>query len=75
MANKKKELFRPGTMTEGKRNIIQGLLQKQFTPKALFDMIFAKNNIINNLTCCFFSFKIVLCALNPEYWAAIPCNE
>ena len=28
MANKKKELFRPGPMTEGKRNIIQGLLQE-----------------------------------------------
>ena len=27
MANKKKEVFRPGPMTEGKRNIIQGLLQ------------------------------------------------
>ena len=28
MANKKKEIFRPGPMTEGKRNIIQGLLQE-----------------------------------------------
>ncbi len=28
MANKKKELFKPGPMTEGKRNIIQGLLQE-----------------------------------------------
>ncbi len=28
MANKKKEVFRPGPMTEGKRNIIQGLLQE-----------------------------------------------
>ncbi len=28
MANKKKEVFKPGPMTEGKRNIIQGLLQE-----------------------------------------------
>ena len=28
MANKKKEIYRPGPMTEGKRNIIQGLLQE-----------------------------------------------
>ncbi len=28
MANKKKEYYRPGPMTEGKRNIIQGLLQE-----------------------------------------------
>ena len=28
MANKKKEYYKPGPMTEGKRNIIQGLLQK-----------------------------------------------
>jgi len=28
MANKKKELYKPGPMTEGKRNIIQGLLQE-----------------------------------------------
>ena len=28
MANKKKEVFRSGPMTEGKRNIIQGLLQE-----------------------------------------------
>ena len=28
MANKKKKVFRPGPMTEGKRNIIQGLLQE-----------------------------------------------
>ena len=28
MANKKKEVYRPGPMTEGKRNIIQGLLQE-----------------------------------------------
>lgn len=28
MANKKKELFKPGPMTEGKRNIIQRLLQE-----------------------------------------------
>ena len=28
MANKKKEVFRPGPMTVGKRNIIQGLLQE-----------------------------------------------
>jgi len=28
MANKTKEVYRPGPMTEGKRNIIQGLLQE-----------------------------------------------
>ena len=28
MANKKKEVYRPGPMTEGKRNIIRGLLQE-----------------------------------------------
>ena len=28
MANKKKEYYKPGPMTEGKRNIIQELLQK-----------------------------------------------
>ena len=28
MANKKKEVYKPGPMTEGKRNIIQGLLQE-----------------------------------------------
>ena len=28
MANKKKEVFKPGMMTEGKRAIIQGLLQE-----------------------------------------------
>ena len=28
MANKKKEYYRPGPMTEGKRNIIQGLIQE-----------------------------------------------
>ena len=28
MANKKKEVYRPGPMTEGKRNIIQGLLRE-----------------------------------------------
>ena len=28
MANKKKEYYKPGPMTEGKRNIIQGLLQE-----------------------------------------------
>ncbi len=28
MANKKKEVFRPGPLTEGKRNIIRGLLQE-----------------------------------------------
>ena len=28
MANKKKEVYRPGPMTERKRNIIQGLLQE-----------------------------------------------
>ena len=28
MSNKKKEVFKPGPMTEGKRNIIQGLLQE-----------------------------------------------
>ena len=28
MANKKEEYFKPGPMTEGKRNIIQGLLQE-----------------------------------------------
>ena len=28
MANRKKEVYRPGPMTEGKRNIIQGLLQE-----------------------------------------------
>ena len=28
MANKKKEYFKHGPMTEGKRNIIQGLLQE-----------------------------------------------
>ena len=28
MANKKKEYYTPGPMTEGKRNIIQGLLQE-----------------------------------------------
>lgn len=28
MANKKKEVYRPGSMTEGKSNIIQGLLQE-----------------------------------------------
>ena len=28
MADKKKEYFKPGPMTEGKRNIIQGLLQE-----------------------------------------------
>ena len=28
MANKKKEYFKPGPMTEGKRSIIQGLLQE-----------------------------------------------
>ncbi len=28
MANKKKEVYRPGPMTEGKRNFIQGLLQE-----------------------------------------------
>lgn len=28
MVNRKKEVFRPGPMTEGKRNIIRGLLQE-----------------------------------------------
>ena len=28
MANKKKEVFKPGPMTEGKREIIRGLLQE-----------------------------------------------
>jgi hypothetical protein len=28
MANKKKEYYKPGLMTEGKRNFIQGLLQE-----------------------------------------------
>jgi hypothetical protein len=28
MANKKKKLFKPDPMTEGKRKIIQGLLQE-----------------------------------------------
>ena len=28
MANKKKEYYKPGLMTKGKRNIIQGLLQE-----------------------------------------------
>ena len=28
MANRKKELYKPGAMTEGKRNIIRGLLQE-----------------------------------------------
>ena len=28
MASKKKEYYKPGPMTEGKRNIIQGLLQE-----------------------------------------------
>ena len=28
MANKKKEVYKPGPMTEGKRAIIQGLLQE-----------------------------------------------
>ena len=28
MANKKKEVFKPGPMTDGKRAIIQGLLQE-----------------------------------------------
>ncbi len=28
MANRKKEYYKPGPMTEGKRNIIQGLLQE-----------------------------------------------
>ncbi len=28
MANKKKDVFKPGPMTERKRNIIQGLLQE-----------------------------------------------
>ena len=27
MANKRKEYYKPGSMTEGKRNIIHGLLQ------------------------------------------------
>ncbi len=31
MADKKKEYFKPGPMTEGKRNIIQGLLQESIT--------------------------------------------
>ena len=29
MANKKKEYYKPKPMTEGKRNIIQGLLQEK----------------------------------------------
>ena len=28
MANRKKEVYKPKPMTEGKRNLIQGLLQK-----------------------------------------------
>lgn len=28
MANRKKEVYKPKPMTEGKRNIIQGLLQE-----------------------------------------------
>lgn len=28
MANRKKEVYKPKTMTEGKRNLIQGLLQE-----------------------------------------------
>ena len=28
MANRKKEIYKPKPMTEGKRNIIQGLLQE-----------------------------------------------
>ena len=30
MANKKKDVFKPGPMTEGKRNIIQGLPFRPF---------------------------------------------
>ncbi len=30
MANKKKEVFKPGPMIEGKRDIIQGLLQEYY---------------------------------------------
>ena len=31
MANKKKEYYKPGPMTEGKRNIVQGLLVPRFS--------------------------------------------
>ena len=35
MADKKKEYFKPGPMTEGKRNIIQGLLQEYDNPQRI----------------------------------------
>ena len=35
MANKKREVYNPKTMTEGKRNLIQGLLQEYNIRKRL----------------------------------------
>ena len=39
MANKKKEVFRPGPMTEGKRNIIQGLHMISYMKQKSFQIM------------------------------------
>ena len=53
MANRKKEVYKPKPMTEGKRNLIQGLLQKSIYSQ---QMIFRRH-----LKICFSEpFKICL---------------
>ena len=39
MANRKKEVYKPKPMTEGKRNLIQGLLQEYDIQDALKDLL------------------------------------
>ena len=39
MANRKKEVYKPKPMTEGKRNLIQGLLQEYDIQEALKDLL------------------------------------
>lgn len=39
MANRKKQVYKPKPMTEGKRNLIQGLLQEYDIQEALKDLL------------------------------------
>ena len=47
MANKKKDVFKPGPMTEGKRNIIQGLLQEYNIGSA--EKLFSNEKVLNSV--------------------------
>ena len=53
MSNKKKEVFKPGPMTEGKRNIIQGLLQ-EYNIESAADIQEALKDLLPASTLSFF---------------------